>query len=242
MKISVIICCYNGDEYVNDSLKSIFNQTLDKIYYDVIFINDGSEDETSVIASKYLSYNNFFYYVNPNNQGLTASCNKGLEIANSTHIIRLDSDDYLHESALEEFWSVMQKGNDDLIISDRFEINSITQKYKRISLKKLDLFRLISCGIMMKKSILEKIGGYRDFLHEEYDLYLRYFEYSKKKPYYIEKCLYYYLRHPKSMTHEKDWMQNAWTELIKEWGIENLNQYGVIPKEYTIENHDTKRK
>jgi len=241
MKISVIICCYNGVEYVEDSLESVFNQTLDKIHYDVIFINDGSEDGTNLIANKYLSYNNFFYYENPNNLGLSASCNRGLEIAKSTHIIRLDADDYLDESALEEFWSIMQKENVDLIISDRFEINSITQKSKRISLKKLDLFCFISCGVMMKRNILDKIGGYRDFLHEEYDLYLRYLEYTQKRPYYIEKCLYYYLRHPKSMTHEKGWMQNAWTELIQEWGIENLNQYGVIPKEYAIKNHDTKR-
>ena len=71
MKISVIICCYNGVEYVEDSLESVFNQTLDKIHYDVIFINDGSEDGTNLIANKYLSYNNFFYYENPNNLGLT---------------------------------------------------------------------------------------------------------------------------------------------------------------------------
>ena len=240
MKISVIICCYNGDEYVKDTLESVFKQTLDKIYYNVIFINDGSEDKTNLIASNYLSYKNFIYYENLNNQGLTASCNKGLEIANSTHIIRLDADDYLQKSALEEFWSIMQKGNDEFIFSDRFEINSHTQKSKRISLREFDLYRLISCGVMMKKNILDKIGGYRDFLHEEYDLYLRYLEYSKKKPYHIEKCLYHYLRHPKSMTHKKGWNQKAWTELIAEWGIENLNQYGIVPKEYTIKNHDTK--
>ena len=238
MKISVIICCYNGAKYVEKSLESVFNQTLDKIYYDVIFINDGSEDETSFIANKYLSYNNYFYYENPKNLGLTVSCNKGLEIAKSTHIIRLDADDYLDESALEEFWSIMQKENADLIISDRFEINSHTKKSIKISLKKFDLFRLISCGVMMKKSILYKIGGYRDFLHEEYDLYLRYLEHTKKRPHYIEKCLYYYLRHPKSMTHEEGWMQKAWTELIKKWEIKNLNQYGIIPNKYIIKNYD----
>jgi len=238
MKISVIICCYNGAEHVEDSLESVFSQTLDKVHYDVIFINDGSVDKTNVIIKKYLTYDNFFYYENPKNLGLTASCNKGLEIAKTTHIIRLDADDYLDEKALEEFWFVMQKNNPELIISDRFEINSDTKVSTRISLKEFDLFHLISCGVMMKKTILLNIGGYRNFLHEEYDLYLRYLDHTKKKPYYIEKSLYYYLRHPKSMTHEEGWMEKAWDELIEKWKAKNLNQYGIIPKKYIIENND----
>tara|TARA_Y100000590_G_scaffold334975_1_gene381196 strand:- start:912 stop:1628 length:717 start_codon:yes stop_codon:yes gene_type:complete len=238
MKISVIICCYNGDEYVEKSLKSVFSQTLDKIYYDVIFVNDGSIDETSSIAKKYLKYNNFFYFENHKNLGLTASCNKGLEITNSTHIIRLDADDYIDKNALESFWSIMLKEDSDLIISDRYEIDSSTNKRTKISLKKFNLFHLISCGVMMKRNILVEIKGYRKFLHEEYDLYLRYLEHTKKRPYHIEKCLYYYLRHPKSMTHEKGWIQNAWNELIEEWGINKLNQYGIIPKKYISKNYE----
>ena len=40
------------------------------------------------------------------------------------------------------------------------------------------------------------------------------------------------------MTHEEGWMEKAWEELIEKWKAKNLNQYGIIPKKYIIENND----
>ena len=52
-KISVIIAAYNAEEYLSETMDSIFLQTMDNSEYEVIVINDGSSDNTGQIADEY---------------------------------------------------------------------------------------------------------------------------------------------------------------------------------------------
>ena len=54
-KISVIIPVYNGEEFLEDCLNSVLNNTYKNI--EIIVINDGSTDKTSEILKKYQNYN-----------------------------------------------------------------------------------------------------------------------------------------------------------------------------------------
>ena len=47
LKISVIIAAYNADKYIGRCLRSLINQSLEKKYYEIIVVNDGSTDKTS---------------------------------------------------------------------------------------------------------------------------------------------------------------------------------------------------
>ena len=49
--VTIITPCYNGENYVENLLKSIINQTYKKIEF--IFVNDGSKDKTEQIIKKY---------------------------------------------------------------------------------------------------------------------------------------------------------------------------------------------
>ena len=52
-KISVIIAAYNAEEYLSETMDSIFLQTMNNSEYEVIVINDGSSDSTLSILNSY---------------------------------------------------------------------------------------------------------------------------------------------------------------------------------------------
>lgn len=230
--IAVIICAYNSEKFLQRSLDSVFNQTLENRLYEVILIDDSSQDQSFKIAWANLGHENYRFFANPENKGLYFSCNRGVTLTDAEYIVRLDADDYLEKYALEEFFKTITHNDVDFVYSDRMEIYEGSSNANHINLSNFDLFKLTACGVLMKKGLLLKIGGYRNFLWEEYDLYIRYLKESDKKPYYIPRPLYNYFRHDKSMTHKKEWNMKAWRQLIKEWGIEELKRYGNLPKEY----------
>lgn len=227
--ISVIICCYNDAKFLRQTLESVFDQTLSDKLFEVVFINDGSTDNSFKIAKSYRRKKNYRYFSNLKNKGLVFSCNKGIRLARGEYIIRLDADDYLENDSLARFYDLTCRAEVDFAYSDRYEIKTQAGIKKKIDLSVFSIFKLTACGVLLKKKLLIAIGGYRDFLWEEYDLYIRYLEKSAQAPYYIPAPLYNYRIYRQSMSNRKDWKGRAWSELIKEWGLEELKRYGRIP-------------
>ena len=53
-KVSIVVPCYNQANYLMDTLNSIYRQTYSN--WECIIVNDGSEDETHLIAEEYVFY------------------------------------------------------------------------------------------------------------------------------------------------------------------------------------------
>ena len=51
-KVSINMCCYNGEKYLREALESIINQTFKE--WELVIINDGSSDSTEVIIREYI--------------------------------------------------------------------------------------------------------------------------------------------------------------------------------------------
>src|SRR5256714_7350260 len=89
-KVSVVIAAYNVAEYIGETLESVFNQTFTD--YEVIVINDGSEDESEL--SKVLApYLERIVYLRQENRGLAAARNAGIRAARGRYIAFLHADD-----------------------------------------------------------------------------------------------------------------------------------------------------
>lgn len=101
---SVVIACYNCQDYLDETISSLLNQTLsfeDNIQ--VILVNDGSSDNTEEICKKYHSqYPENFIYIHQKNQGQAVARNNGLEYATGKYINFLDSDDKFSLNTFEE--------------------------------------------------------------------------------------------------------------------------------------------
>ena len=100
-KVSIIIPVYNTGKYLEDTIKSIINQTYNFKNIEVILVNDGSKDNSLDICNKYSSkYENIITY-DKKNTGVSDTRNYGLEKSNGTYIMFLDSDDLLNKDSIK---------------------------------------------------------------------------------------------------------------------------------------------
>lgn len=90
--ISVIVCTYNRQDLLPVCLQSLIDQTLDKSLYEVIVINNNSNDETQPVADKIAAGQQNFRVVVETKQGLSHSRNRGLLEATGKYIAYIDDD------------------------------------------------------------------------------------------------------------------------------------------------------
>lgn len=90
-KISIVMAVFNGEEYLRESLNSIFGQTYKD--FELIIINDGSTDKTKDIILEYMSMDNVSILENKFNEGIPISRNRGLLSAKGEYIAIHDADD-----------------------------------------------------------------------------------------------------------------------------------------------------
>ena len=88
--ISIILPVYNGETYLEDSIKSILNQTYQN--FELIIINDGSTDSSHLIIEKFLKSNKIIYR-SRKNKGLVKTLNEGIKLSSGNYIARMDQDD-----------------------------------------------------------------------------------------------------------------------------------------------------
>ena len=149
-KYSIIIPVYNAERYIDECLSSILNQNFND--YEIILINDGSTDKSSIICKKYADKYTLIRYFNKYNEGVSATRNYGIDKANGKYIIFIDSDDVIEKN----FLSVIDNDikNNDFLIYGYYKMYCNKKiKYKlETTINKEQLKKLIYTD--------EKISGY----------------------------------------------------------------------------------
>ena len=98
--ISLIIPIYNVANYLTRTLESVKNQTFKD--FEVICVNDGSSDNSAVIAKSFADTDERFRLINQENTGLSGARNTGLKNSRGEYIMFLDGDDYYHKQCIEQ--------------------------------------------------------------------------------------------------------------------------------------------
>lgn len=180
MKISVVIPTYNRIALVERAIDSVLRQSIKP--FDIIVVDDGSDDGTSeMIQKKYRSIN----LVQQQNSGVSAARNNGIKHAKGDWISLLDSDDEWTEKKLENQVNRLIKNPDyhfchtnEIWIRNGVRVNQKKrhQKYGGYIFDKcLDICRISPSSTLFKKNILEHVGWFNTQLPvcEDYDLWLR---------------------------------------------------------------------
>ncbi len=114
--LSIIIPIYNVENYLNECLDSILNQTYTN--FQAILINDGSKDLSGEIAQKYVNLNKNFILINQENKGLGEARNSGLNFIFSSknkqqteYIGLVDSDDVIAKDYYENLIYCLESHN-----------------------------------------------------------------------------------------------------------------------------------
>lgn len=115
LKFSFIIPAYNAEKTINNCLDSIETQTYQS--FEIIVIDDGSSDDTPNILNKIASENSRLTYKTIKNSGPGEARNNGIRLAKGEYLIFIDVDDYLKEDFLENYVSILEQKNYDLIVS-----------------------------------------------------------------------------------------------------------------------------
>ena len=99
--LSIIICCYNSEEYIEETINCVTNQNYKK--WELIFINDGSNDKTEEIILNFIKKNKNLstVYFKQENKGFANARNKGVKLARYDWIAILDHDDFFFPNKLQ---------------------------------------------------------------------------------------------------------------------------------------------
>lgn len=160
-KISVIIPVYNAKNYIEKTLNSILNQSIDSL--EIIVINDGSTDGSKDILDYYNNTYDNLKVIHQENKGVSAARNLGILSAVGEYIGFVDSDDLLDEKMYESMYKKAISYNSDICICGFIEEDlnkSILRKY--IYKQHDQIITKENIPIMFKKSLdenLEPLGG-----------------------------------------------------------------------------------
>ena len=200
-KISVIVATYNQERFIGRCLRSLLHQTVPHYEYEIIVINDGSDDRTKYALELFCGPSDSVVQVHTSetNQGLPAALNLGLSAAKAPYVVRVDADDFVNVNFLNFLHYYLEENDyadavacDYLLVDDGEHIigrgNCIDEP--------------IACGIMFHKEHLFNIGLYDESFrcHEDRELRIR-FE-KKYNIHRLELPLYRYRRHENNITND----------------------------------------
>lgn len=132
MKFSILVPVYNVEQYLEQCVESLLNQTYDG-EYEIILVDDGSTDSSGKICDKYAeSCHEKIRVIHKKNEGLVSARQAGINAAKGEFCLFVDSDDYVERNLLEciGFTSLKHSDADTFIFSlTRFDSkNKIPRK------------------------------------------------------------------------------------------------------------------
>jgi glycosyltransferase involved in cell wall biosynthesis len=240
VKVSILMAAHNEEKYISEAIKSVINQTF--LDWELIIINDRSQDNTSKIVEEYTKKDKRIKLINlKKNRGWkSGALNKGLKIAKGKYICILDGDDIYLKDKLDFQVKFMNKNkNIDMIygklkcFGEKEYVSHILsfrnkdprgilhKAAKREDLNNLDVGAFFglkgsipSCSVMLKSSVIKKFKFDESLPRtQDYDMWFQIIG----KGYIlrgINKIFYKYRRHPSQSIKNLDAMNISKGKII----------------------------
>ena len=229
--LSIIIPCFNVEDYIERCLNSVLNQKTN-FSFEIICINDGSTDQTLTKLRKYGQMDKRIKVYNQENIGISNTRNRGLKLAQGEYIAFVDSDDYIDENFVDIMLSKAKNGKAEyvkcgyVIFSDNNKRKKIKRGKKIECINKKLNEKILKIngymwGAVIKKSIFKDICFPPNYWFE--DMIIRMLILRKCKSFiYIKNCLYYYNNRINSATKIQGKIESE----------KNLDQLYLVKKIY----------
>lgn len=178
--VSIVMPAYNCEKYVVEAINSVLAQTYRN--WELLVLDDGSKDKTLQIIEEFSQKDSRIKSLpNGKNLGVSATRNRGIELASGDWIAFLDSDDMWEPEKLEKQFEIVEKKSAEFLFTGSSYINEEGEPYKgifevpeKITYKKLRNQNVISCSsVLVKKKYFEHIKMEKDEMHEDYAVWLR---------------------------------------------------------------------
>ena len=179
-RISVLIPCHST-KFLSESIASIREQTLSKNEFEIVIAADRVDqaEVIDILAESQLNYR----IISSESPGIVAALNTGLQDISSEYVARMDEDDLMYPSRLQVQLKYLDSTLDCVAVGGQLEL--IDENGSRIgesnfrrrlstSYKELFLSSPVAHpAAMIRRSAIGEIGGYRAFLAEDWDLWVR---------------------------------------------------------------------
>lgn len=128
--LSIIVPSYNSDRFLRKGIESFLcEEVLDKL--DIIIVNDGSRDDTPVLAMEYCHrYPNSVRLINQENKGHGGALNTGCAAAVGKYLKVIDADDWVQTRNLPEFIRLLEGCSSDVVLTHHRTIDITTGEIK----------------------------------------------------------------------------------------------------------------
>lgn len=113
-KVSVIVPVYNVENYIENMLLSVQQQTFKD--FEVILVNDGSTDRSQDVIDRFCNADKRFKCFIKENGGVASARNLGIEKACGKYVVFYDPDDYIPADSLSKMYKAANKSNADMIV------------------------------------------------------------------------------------------------------------------------------
>jgi len=174
--VSIIIPCYNQGQFLAEAIQSVLNQDYEQ--KEIIVVNDGSTDNTKVVAAKFL---HTIKYIEQENRGLSSARNAAIRIAKGDYIAFLDSDDVLLPGSIARRVEYLESHpGTDMICSDavffdesgplglRSKLYNMPKNLENFRWETVDYNATISSA-MVRRSCFDKVGLFEESIRTSED-------------------------------------------------------------------------
>lgn len=182
--ISLMVPCYNEGDNLDESIPHLLQLRYPN--YELIFINDGSKDNTGEIIDRWAAKEKKITALHQENQGKASALNHGLTIAKGKYVACIDGDAVLDYYALDYMVQALEKdpkyaattGNPRVrnrsTILGRLQVSefsSIIGLIKRAQGLMGTIFTVSGVCCLFRKDVMEEIGGWStNMITEDIDI------------------------------------------------------------------------
>ena len=225
--VSIIVPIYNGVPYIQHCVDQLKAQSYSNL--EVIFVNDGSKDDTSRVCSEAIKGDNRFFLFDKENGGTSTARNMGIENAHGKYIAFFDCDDEYDPDMIKILVTEIERHDADMVscgyffkvqcegetyleeksYPSRFFPDFQSMKDEYVAIWDSDMFyniwnKLYRMEVIDKNNIRYRVGH----VYTEDRVFNRDFIKACKGITLTDKCLYYYVRERVGSTSERYWEKN----------------------------------
>ncbi len=183
-RFSVVVPAYNAAETLGETLEAVLIQTFED--WDLVVVDDGSSDSTAAIAASYAASDTRIHLVSQPNQGSAGAYNTGVSATRGEFVTVCSADDMLLPDHLHEIerlssahpgesmyscngYFLLENGDQEVVYE-----GDEWQRERELTLAEVANACFFSVGATYRRSVFEKVGGYRlGQFAEDYDFWLR---------------------------------------------------------------------
>lgn len=151
-KLSIIVPVYKVEQYLDECIKSLVNQSYKNI--EIILIDDGSPDRSGEICDDWARNDNRIYVIHKSNEGAAKARNEGLRMASGEYIGFVDSDDYVSPYMFETLIHLMSYYHCDIVECGFYKTDT---SYLKFDKNIIDTPKIVDSETALKYHIQDKL-------------------------------------------------------------------------------------